>query len=163
MIEKMTAINPQILEWSRITSGTSLQEAYEKFGEDKIKAWECGQDFPTYSQLKQLCEYYRKPVAICFFPEPPKLKSIPSSCRTLPSHLNRIFSRKLMKVLDEARIMQLNLFELHEGVNPAKMKLTDVDFDCNNIEIAAKQLRQFINIDISEQKRFKTMETAFEC
>ena len=36
--------------------------------------------------------------------------------------------------------MQLNLYELHDGENPAKEKLTQLDFDCNDLENAAIKL-----------------------
>lgn len=158
----MTSINPEILIWARQSSGTSLEEAEEKFGRNKISDWEKGFDHPTYNQLKELCDYYRKPIAICFFPEPPEMKNIPTSCRTLPNQMYSIFSRKFIKSIDEARVMQLNLYELNEGKNPSHIKITDFQFNYNNIDIAAKQLRKILNVDLSQQKRIIRLESAFE-
>lgn len=162
MAEKMTYINPEMLIWAREESGTSVDDAIEKFGADKINAWENGDDYPTYAQLKDICNYYRKPVAIFFFPEPPVLKNISASCRTLPMHMDLIFSRNITKLLDEGRVMQLNLYELNENKNPLIHKINDETFDCFDIKAVAKKMRRILNISLDEQKRFKKYEDAFE-
>ena len=48
MADKMTAMNPKLLIWAREASGTTLAEAEEKFGKDRLTKWESGSDFPTY-------------------------------------------------------------------------------------------------------------------
>ncbi len=162
MAEKMTSINPSILVWARQSSSTPLDEAYSKFGKEQLDAWENGRDYPTYSQLKAICDYYRKPVAICFFPEPPHLKNIPSSCRTLPSQLHTVFSRNLIKCIDEARIMQINLYELCEDNNPAVHLFTNSCFDTDDIRRTADQFRFLLQAPLEEQKRIAKLEDAFE-
>ena len=158
----MTSINHNILVWARENSGTSLTEAYQKFGKVKIDAWESGTDYPTYAQLRALSDYYRRPMAIFFFPEPPKIKDLSASCRTLPSQLHSLFSRNFVKILDEARIMQLNLYDLYDGKNPALIHFSDCTFDIDDIENAAKQLRDFLNAPLAEQKSVKGMDSYFE-
>ena len=119
MSEKMTSINPQILVWCREASGVSFEEASKKFGADRLSNWENGVDHPTYTQLQQLCDFYRKPVAVCFFPEPPVFKSLSTSFRTIPSTIkDNLLNRNTIKLVDEARVMQLNLYELngHENI-----------------------------------------------
>lgn len=162
MTDKMTSINPAILVWARQMSGTTIEEAYAKFGRERLAAWESGAEYPTYLQLKSLCDYYRKPVAICFFPEPPVVKNIPSSCRTLPNQLHSLFSRNLVKSIDDARVMQLNLYELHEGVNPAGGAFNNMVFDVSDIHRTAEQLRQLLQAPLAEQKRIVRLEDALE-
>lgn len=162
MAEKMTYINPEMRIWAREESGTSIDDAIERFGADKINAWENGDDYPTYAQLKDMCNYYRKPVAIFFFPEPPVLKNISASCRTLPMYMDLIFSRNITKLLDEGRVMQINLYELNENKNPLIHKINDETFDCFDIKAVAKKMRRILNVSLDEQKRFKKNEDAFE-
>ncbi len=162
MADKMTYINPKMLIWAREESGTLIEDAIEKFGRDNIYAWENGEDFPTYSQLKDICSYYRKPVAICFFPEPPVLKSISASCRTLPINMSLLFSRNITKLLDEARVMQLNLYELNDNKNSRIHKLNDESFDCFDIKSVSEKLRGVLNINLDEQKKIKRYDDAFE-
>lgn len=162
MIDKMTSINPDMLVWARQASGTSLEEAWIKFGKEQLEAWECGEDYPTYTQLKSLCNFYRKPIAVFFFPEPPIMKNIPSSCRTLPSQLYSVFSRNLIKNLDEARVMQLNLYELHESSNPAGSQFKDTRFDISDIRQTAIQFRSILQAPLEEQKKINKLDDAFE-
>ncbi len=162
MAEKMTYINPNMLVWAREESGTSLDDAIDKFGTVNITAWEKGDDFPTYSQLKDLCNLYRKPVAIFFFPEPPVLKSIVTSCRTLPTNMELLFSRNLVKLLDEARVMQLNLYELNDNENKRIHKIRKEEFNCFDIKSVAKKLRDVLNVSLEDQKKVKRYDNAFE-
>lgn len=163
MAEKMESINPSMLKWARTVSGTNLEEIGEKFGGvEKILEWEEGRDFPTYSQLKKILEAYRKPIAIAFFPEPPKLKNIPASCRTIPENIYDSLSLSLIKVIDEARVMQLNLYELNDNNNPSKIKFTDLKFDYKHSKKVAFQIRELFEVDLKMQKKIKKLEKAFE-
>jgi|LSQX01.2.fsa_nt_gb Zn-dependent peptidase ImmA (M78 family)/transcriptional regulator with XRE-family HTH domain len=162
MPEKMTYINPEMLIWAREQSRSSIEDVMEKFGADKITDWENGEDYPTYSQLKEIANYYRKPVAVFFFPEPPIIKNIISSCRTLPINMNLLFTRNITKLMDEARVMQINLYELNEDKNPNIHKINNQAFDCFNIKAVAKETRRILNISLEQQKRIRTYKDAFE-
>lgn len=160
MAEKITAINPQLLVWARESSGTSLEEAEKKF--DNLRSWESGEDFPTYAQIKMLGAYYRKPIAVFFFPTVPEYKNIPASCRTLPDSMFSVFNRDVVKIVDWARAMQINLYELNNNLNPSKIKLTSLDFNASNLDITAQQLRNFLQAPLTEQKKIQKKEDAFE-
>lgn len=162
MAEKMTSINFEMLKWARDNSGTTINEAYERFGKEKIDLWETGKDYPTYAQLRALSDYYRKPMAIFFFPNPPKIKNLLASCRTLPVELYSIFNRDLITALNKARSLQLSLYDLYNGINPSIVTLQNCQFDISNIENAAMQLRDFLNAPLSEQKKIKKMDDYFE-
>lgn len=162
MAEKMTSINPKMLLWARESSGTSEVEAYAKFGYEKLVSWEKGEDFPTYAQLKSLCAYYRKPVAVCFFPEPPSLKNLTTSYRTLPSQLLSRITRNVHKVIDDARVMQLNLYELSEGSNASIEGFKTLGMYNSSISEAALKLRELLKAPLSEQKQLSSLEDAFE-
>ena len=162
MSEKMTSINPNILVWCREASGVSIEEASLKFGAEKLQSWESGKDFPTYNQLQQLCDFYRKPVAVCFFPEPPVYKSLPSSFRTIPSVIeSSILSRNIIKLLDDARVMQLNLYELNENVNVRFSFFSAMTFS-SDIQTMAQQLRNVFDVELSKQKSIKNSSDHFE-
>ena len=162
MNDKMTAINPKILVWAREASGITLAEAEEKFGKDRLTKWENGIDYPTYSQLRAIGDFYRKPIAVFFFPQPPILKNIPSSCRTLPDEISSHFSHGIVKLMDKARAMQINLYELNDNINPASIVLTKIPFNSKDIFDIASQLRELFGADLSFQKRINKKEEAFE-
>ena len=162
MSEKMTSINPQILVWCREVSGISFEEASKKFGTGKLSNWESGDDFPTYNQLQQLCDFYRKPIAICFFPEPPKYKSLSTSFRTIPSVIkSTLLNRNTSRLVDEARVMQLNLYELNGHDNIAYSSFASYTFS-QNLSIMVKELRQLLNVSLSRQKQITSSSEHFE-
>jgi len=130
-----------------------------------IEAWERGEAFPTYVQLETLAyNIYKRPLAIFFFPEPPEEESIDRSFRTLPEYeLERIPSR-MRFLLRKARVLQLNLAELHEGTNPARHKiLQDLAFS-PSVDPAdmAERVRAYLGIDLVSQQSWRSTEDALK-
>ncbi|WFR57622.1 ImmA/IrrE family metallo-endopeptidase [Anaerocolumna sp. AGMB13025] len=162
MAEKMTYINPEMLIWAREESCTLIDEVIEKFGSEKVTAWENGTNYPTYKQLKDLGNIYRKPVAVFFFPAPPVMKNIVTSCRTLPKDMGMMFTRNIKRLMDEARIMQINLYELNENKNEKINKIVREEFNCFDIKSTAAKLRKIMNVSLEEQNKLKKYDTAFE-
>ncbi len=66
-------ITPTVLEWARKRAGYDLEAAAEKIGTDAetVAAWEAGDTRPTLRQARLLAEFYRRPLAIFYLPEPP--------------------------------------------------------------------------------------------
>lgn len=160
MAEKITSVNYEMLAWARVQSSIPLETVEKKL--KNVSMWENGEDYPTYAQLRTLSDLYRKPLAVFFFPEPPNIKNIPSSFRTLPENASSIITKEVTKVIDWARVMQLNLYELNDQVNPAEKKITDISFDISSIGSTAKQLREVLDAPLSEQKKIHKLTDAFE-
>ena len=162
MMEKMTSINPAMLTWCRETCGVSLEEDAKKFGANRVENWENGVDFPTYSQLQQLCDYYKKPVAVCFFPEPPTYKNLSTSFRTVPDIIgSSIFNFHTISLINEARVMQLNLSELNDGEN-APYRFFRSHIFRSDVGDLARQLREIFGVGIARQKQIKKSSEHFE-
>jgi Zn-dependent peptidase ImmA (M78 family)/transcriptional regulator with XRE-family HTH domain len=157
MSEKME-INHVILRWAREVSGYSSTAACKAFGNNKYIDWENGKDFPTYIELKKIGKFFKKPIAIFFFAEIPKLHDIKSSFRTLEFS---IFTPELISLIEWGRILQLNLYELHDGINPSEKLITQYSFDLSSIESTASNLRSLINVNLVEQKKLNSYEVAF--
>lgn len=161
-MEKMTSINPVMLTWCRETCGVSLKEASKKFGANRVEDWENGIDFPTYNQLQQLCDYYKKPVAVCFFPEPPEYKNLSTSFRTISDMIgSSIFNYQTISLVNEARVMQLNLTELNGRENVPYQIFRNYTFSTDTIKLA-KQLREIFGVSIEKQKKIKKTSEHFE-
>ncbi len=86
MGDKLTGVNPKIIQWARERARYSLESVAVKFKKDVsvIEKWESGEDFPTYSQLEKLAGIYKRPLALFFFPEPPLEAEEKQEFRTLP-------------------------------------------------------------------------------
>jgi len=162
MAKEGIPINPKVLEWARTRAGLSLEEAAKKFA--RIEEWESGNLSPTYPQLEQLADVLKLPIAVFFFPEPPKTVPIRESFRTLPDvEFNRIPSR-VGYLLRKAKAMQLNLPELAQGKNPAQRLITrDLVFEESaSIETMAARVRDYLGISLADQYAWTDDDTALK-
>ena len=127
MPREQIPVTPSVITWARERAGFSVEEASEDFA--KIAAWEAGVAFPTYPQLERLADTFKLPIAVFFFPEPPDLPLISESFRTLPEKEFAQIPRRVQYLLRKASALQINLFELCQGQNPAKRLITrDLEF-----------------------------------
>ncbi len=62
-------INPQILAWARESAGFYIEEAAKKIPiePDKLRSCEIGNDRLTISQLRKLCNVYKRLLAFFLF------------------------------------------------------------------------------------------------
>lgn len=163
-------INPLVLQWARTTAGLSVDDVVQKLNRkritaDTVMAWESGEQVPEYIQLERLAyEVYKRPLAIFFFPYPPAEESPQQAFRTLPDIEIQQMSPRLRTLLRRAQVLQINLSELYEGINPAKRQLVrDLRFP---LDIPVQQLayivRQFLGIELADQFQWKNSDEAFK-
>ena len=117
MAKEGIPINKELIVWARKRAGLSLPDAAEKFAH--IEAWEDGTALPSYPQLEKLADEFKVPIAVFFFPEPPKTPPIRESFRTLPDAEFEHIPPRVGFLLRKAKALQLNLAELTGARNPA--------------------------------------------
>lgn len=159
--------NPEVLRWARENSNWSLPDIAAKMGKpvSVIEAWEKGQESPTYVQLERLAhDYYKRPVAVFFFPSPPEIESPKEQFRTLPGLEYEKLSPKVLSIIRRAQTMILNLKELTGGSNPAKKHILKSLRGIHNITMpnAVSSVRTFLGISLDEQLRWQNEDKAFE-
>lgn len=160
-------INPAMLTWARETINFPIGEVARRMNksESEIRTWESGEASPTYVQLEHLAyQIYKRPLALFFFPKPPKEEEIKEDFRTLPDHELARIPPRICFLLRKAKVLQLNLNELYGGKNPAKRKiLGDLKFSAraSAVEMAEK-VRSYLRIDIEQQKRWKGADNAIK-
>lgn len=153
MVEKMS-INPNMLVWAREQKNYSVDQiaARMKRNIEDIVNWENGTDYPTYSQLETLAyDILKRPLALFFFSKAPII-DIKTNFRTLNNEVYDNLSPSVIDLINKAKSMQLNLYELGDLKQYNKIYN---DKDILNI------VRKKINISIEEQKTFKKPEKAF--
>ena len=98
MAEELSGVNGEIIRWARERYNMSQEDAAQCIGVDfaKYTGWEKGESYPTYAKLKKISEVFKKPTAIFFFPNPPKLPSITGDLRTLPDTVTQNFSKNIL-------------------------------------------------------------------
>jgi Zn-dependent peptidase ImmA (M78 family) len=162
MARETLAINKDVLAWAHARSGYSLDELKKNFKD--IEVWLKGDEHPTYPQLERLADKLKLPVAVFFFPAPPKLPPIRESFRTLPDADFDLIPRTVMRLLRKAKAMQLNLLELNDGKNPASTIITRdlrVDIDVNADKLA-DVVREFLKVPLETQFKWPDIESALE-
>lgn len=153
-------ITPAVVTWARKHAGFTLDEARQRH--PGIELWETGDDQPTYPQLEELAQTLRKPVAVFFFPEPPKVPSLRGSFRTIPDNEFERLPRPLRTMLNRAASLQLSLAELHNHVNPAPRHiLRSLSPEERGVRHLAARARSFLGVSLSAQQGWKDVKTAF--
>jgi len=160
-------VNPDILRWARETAGFNIETVALKMKKkaDVIFSWESGESAPTYVQLEKLAyQIYKRPVALFFFPEPPHEETPEHSFRTLPEYEVSKITPYLRFLIRKARVMQINLAELNDNLNPAARQIIhDLSFspDSSGVEMGAK-VREYLNVDLTTQFHWKNTDLAFK-
>jgi len=158
-------INPDILRWARESANLTIDEVANKIkkNQETIASWENGTDFPSYIQLEKLAyKVYKRPVAIFFFPTPPKEDKINKSFRTLPESEFKKLPSTLIKQIRKAMVIQENLYELCNNKTISESKLLGKRFTLRNYNLKkhAANIRNILGISLDEQKSFTSVETA---
>lgn len=162
-------INPDILKWARKTARLQLSEVASKMGKyvdvDSVGSWEKGDSAPTYIQLEKLSyQIYKRPLALFFFPNPPEEETPKQSFRTLPEREIEMMSSRMHYLLRQARVMQINLAELNEGVNRVERNIIhDLKFHPDTtVTTMASKVREYLGIDLTLQFRWKKFDDTFK-
>lgn len=167
MANYATGVNSEILQWAREKAGYSLDEVARSLKKDTetIVSWESGDAFPTYHQLERLAySLYKRPIALFFFPQPPKEPDPRESFRTLPDSEFELLVPDTLHAIREAQAMQITLYELTEGRNPSdRVIFRDLALDphADAIERAAV-VREYLGISLDEQYSWESPEQALE-
>lgn len=164
------SISPDILRWARESVHLTVEDVVTKFKRKKvtgktIEAWESGTDTPSYIQLERLAyEIYKRPLAVFFFPEPPIEEPPENTFRTLPGFITNNLSSRIHFLLRKAKAMQINLQELFNGINPSHdLMQNDFEFSLEtNITLAARSVREYLGISVSDQRKIKSNEEALK-
>jgi Zn-dependent peptidase ImmA (M78 family) len=154
-------VTPALITWARTRAGLSIDDA-KNFG--KIDEWERGDSGPTYPQLEALATALKVPIAVFFFPEPPKVPDIAQTFRTLPDAEFEHIPGRVKLLLRKAKAFQLNLMELTSGKNPAPRVITN-DFrfasDADLVD-AADKVRTYLGVSLETQQSWQDDDAALK-
>ena len=163
-------ITPEVLTWARESQGHSIDEVVDKLKKkitsETVKAWESGDKYPSYAQLKKLAGIYKRPIAIFFFPSPPEEPSIQKKFRSLPESYVKNLSPKIRYTIRKAEARQIDLDDLHGGIAPFDIqdfrnKIKDIPRE--SPKELAKQVRKIIGVSLKEQFDFSKDDVALKC
>ncbi len=74
MSQRYEHITPSVIKWARDTAYLSERAAAKKIRRPEVDiiAWENGEKLPTFAQLRNASEVYKRPLSVFYLPEPPK-------------------------------------------------------------------------------------------
>lgn len=122
-------------------------------------------DYPSYAQLEKLAyNVYKRPIAVFFFPHPPKEEDTKKSFRTLPESEFKRLPLSLVKLIRNAKVKQESLYELCNGVNLSKKQalLELRGLSASNLGEMVSTIREYLSIPLDIQKSWENVETALE-
>ena len=160
-------VNPDVLRWARVSLRLSQEEVARRMKKkvSDIDAWERGEASPTYIQLEDLAyDIYKRPIALFFFPDIPEEEAVEQTFRTLPEQMLERIPPRIFYLLRRARVFQLNLDELYDGVNPASRQiLRDLDFAPSvAVTEMADQVRAYLGIGLAQQQSWHDADDALK-
>lgn len=119
-IEKIDSVNGKRLKFAREYYNIGLKEVAEKtkINEDNLRNFEDGTDFPTYSQLEKLSNYYNQSMLFFFFKSTPDSTKLQADFRSIEYNSKQILSRRIKEMIEQANLYQLNLYELNKMKDP---------------------------------------------
>ena len=153
-------ITPEVLFWARDTAGWTIEEIVKKLKLKKvdkqtISDWEKGVSKPTIPQLERLAKFYKRPIAVFFFPKPPRESKLETLFRTLPKNYTKELSPKIRFLTREAMARQLDLRELRGAgdLDDRLLKLQKNSFRASafNARKLAEQVRSIMAVPLDKQ------------
>ena len=156
-------IKPELLAWARKDAGYSINTAADKLKikVEKLEKWERGDIRPTIGQLRKVAALYKRPLSVFYLPRPPKSFQPLKDFRRFPDQKELPLSPSLIyeiRLARERREIALELFDTIDEAPP------QINFEVNlsqDPEIVARNVRQQINIPITEQIKWSGYYAAF--
>ncbi len=152
-------VNPEVLRWARERAGYSIGQIAEAFKKQssEISGWEEGASVPTYNQLERLAySFYKRPLALFFFPTPPEETDPEQEFRTLPESELANLLPDTRHAIREGRAMQEALRELCNGKNPSsRLVFNDLQMDASEpVPQAGGRLRSYLDVSTQHQSEW---------
>ena len=165
MAEYIQGINPDIIKWARERSGYTLKEVAKSLNKDveTISNWESGEGAPTYAQLEDLADKFKRPIALFFFPEVPQEPNLGDQFSLRSAEIEKL-SPQIHVLLRQAAARQISLMELNIGANPAETKIfrdLHAQLDHPATELA-RRAREYMDISVETQASWSNPTVALE-
>lgn len=156
-------INPALLVWARESAGLDLDEAAAKLDvdEERLAAWEAGQEQPSIPQLRNMAELYKRPLAVLYLPEPPTAFLPMHDFRPLPDQSLRRFSPALTLEIRLAQQRRALALELSEDIGETPPIFSLQTTMATDHEVAAAAIRDALGVDHAQQSRWRDPRVAF--
>lgn len=156
-------IEPKVLTWARESIGKTIDDIahHLKVGKDVVQQWEIGQKPVRLTQLEKMANYYKRPLAALFLPEPPKEIPLPKDYRTLPLDERKGFSSKTLLAIRRAeRVRRLTIEMSVKAEQQINTNIVNANLN-DNIEQLGEKVRGHLGIATEAQFKWLDENAAF--
>lgn len=159
----LAKVKPELLAWARNSMHYDTYSAAKKLGidEELLLQWENGDAQPTISQLRNLANVYKRPLAVFFLQSPPKDFSVMKDFRRLDLDIQTLSSPNLqyqMRLSRYKRSVALDLLEALE-INITKFSL-NATINHNKDDLA-HSIREYLHVNLQDQINLSDRYKAF--
>ncbi len=156
-------VNPSVLVWARTSAGYDLAVIASKLklDDERLIAWESGEDQPSIPQLRKLADLYMRPLAVLYLPEPPLAFMPMHDFRRLPDLGPRHFSPALTLEIRRAhqrRELALEMLGETGGETPTLDLNTTLNADIDSV---GDGIRKALDVDYNLQAAWHNPLVAF--
>lgn len=149
-------VEPRILEWARDTAGLTPEQAARSLQvkEEKLGAWEKGQERPSMPQLRKMAIVYKRQLSDFYLPAPPEEPPLPHDFRRLPGEGLFHYSRALRYQLRQARQRRDLALDLATEQD-AELRNLPVIQIAEATEQIGSDVRELLQVAIEEQRGWR--------
>ncbi|UCE74012.1 MAG: ImmA/IrrE family metallo-endopeptidase [Methanomassiliicoccales archaeon] len=150
-------VNPKVFKWLRESSGWSIEDVAKRLKSsiEVVEAIEKGERQPTFRQLKELSNAYKRPLASFLLSVPIKERPLPKDYRML-SGKKDVFDKSTIYIIRKVRNLQEISKELSININyPTKPKVKRVTIKQNPEDISA-YYRELFELTEKKQRKYGT-------
>jgi len=147
-------VKPELIVWARESAGfQSIEAAAAAMGIHPLtlEEWENGHVSPTIAELRNLGEFYKRPIAVFFLAEPPRRFAVQREFRRLPGTVAEAASPELLVALRWALFRREAAMELHRLTGDPPHELAAKLHPNLQPEEAGRQIRELLGVSWREQ------------
>lgn len=150
-------IKPGLLVWARTSAGFDVPEAARRLGvdEQRLLAWENGDDAPSIPQLRKLAVLYKRPLAVFYLQQAPKDFQVLRDLRRLPGMGFRHFPANLQIEIRRASQKRELALELLEELDDQAHSFTLIASRDEDSEEIGRRIRAALGVTEQEQARWR--------
>ena len=146
-------INPNLMKWARVEAGYNKKNLPKRF-KDKFEKWEDGSVEPTWNQLRDVSNQYKRPSAFFFRTKEPSRDKIDFIEYRRSEISSKYKSPKLIYNIRKSKFKRDNYIEILLNMKVPLIDFSKNKFNSKNPLDFALRIRKVLDISLSRQKKW---------
>lgn len=154
--EKMTSVSSERLKHAREYYGLDIYQVSQKIKPIKpedLQGYEDGTDFPSYSKLEMLANFYNRPLLYFFFKSQPQQERLAVAFRSVENEIGHYLDMQIRTMMEKADLYRLNISELFSNQDHPRFAVMLEKSNIHTNHELATWLREKLDLPLETQKR----------